>query len=143
MSRCSLDGRGVWGRMDTWICTAESLHCSPESITTLLIDCILIQNKKFKKKKDDASICHYIKFNGLYSPFVSLSSKWFQPNLWHQLKRPEEIHLDFRGARLILQSYWSSVWLMRNIYGIFSETYFPYKTLKFEKGFICCTSVSL
>ena len=33
----SLDGRGVWGRMDTCICMAESLRCSPETITTLLI----------------------------------------------------------------------------------------------------------
>ena len=32
----SLDGRGVWGRMDTCICVAESLHCSPETTTTLL-----------------------------------------------------------------------------------------------------------
>ena len=36
--RGSLDGRGVGGRMDTWIRMAESLHCSPETITTLLID---------------------------------------------------------------------------------------------------------
>ena len=33
----SLDGRGVWGRMDTCICMAESLCCSPEIVTTLLI----------------------------------------------------------------------------------------------------------
>ena len=33
----SLDGRGVWGRMDTWICVAEILRCPPETITTLLI----------------------------------------------------------------------------------------------------------
>ena len=35
----SLDGRGVWGRMDTCICVcmAESLLCSPETTTTLLI----------------------------------------------------------------------------------------------------------
>ena len=33
----SLDGRGAWGRMDTCICVTESLHCSPETITTLLI----------------------------------------------------------------------------------------------------------
>ena len=32
----SLDGRGVWGRMDTCICVAESLLCPPETITTLL-----------------------------------------------------------------------------------------------------------
>ena len=33
----SLDGRGVWGRMDTRIHMAESLCCAPETITTLLI----------------------------------------------------------------------------------------------------------
>ena len=38
------------GRMDTCICVAESLGCSPETITTLLVGCILIQNKKFKRK---------------------------------------------------------------------------------------------
>ena len=32
----SLDGRGVWGRMDTCTGMAESLCCSPESITALL-----------------------------------------------------------------------------------------------------------
>ena len=41
----SLDGRGVWGRMGTCICMAESLHCSSETTTTLLINYILIQNK--------------------------------------------------------------------------------------------------
>ena len=33
----SLDGRGVRGRMDTCVCKVESLFCSPETITTLLI----------------------------------------------------------------------------------------------------------
>ena len=33
----SLDERGILGRMDTSICMAESLHCSSETITTLLI----------------------------------------------------------------------------------------------------------
>ena len=42
---------GVWGEMDTCICMAESLRCSPETITTLLIDYTPIQNKKLKKKK--------------------------------------------------------------------------------------------
>jgi len=37
MSCGSLDGRGVWGRMDTCISFAESLHCSPEIITTLSV----------------------------------------------------------------------------------------------------------
>ena len=52
MSDGSLDGRGVWGRMDTCICTHVhftihlklSQHC-------LLISYTLIQNKKLKKKK--------------------------------------------------------------------------------------------
>ena len=33
----SLDESRVWGRVDTWICVTESLCCSPETITTLLI----------------------------------------------------------------------------------------------------------
>ena len=37
----SLDGKGVWGRMDTGMCMAESLHCSHEPITMLLIDKLL------------------------------------------------------------------------------------------------------
>ena len=38
--------------MDTCIRVAESLHCSPETITTLLISYSPIQNKKLKKKKN-------------------------------------------------------------------------------------------
>ena len=34
----SLDGKGIWERMDPCTCMAESLCCSPESITTLLIN---------------------------------------------------------------------------------------------------------
>ena len=39
--------------MDSCICTAESLHCSPETITTLLIGYTPTQNKKFKRKKGE------------------------------------------------------------------------------------------
>ena len=52
-----VDEREVWGRMDTCIYMVESVHCSPETITTLLTGCIPIQNKKLggggnaKKKK--------------------------------------------------------------------------------------------
>ena len=45
----SLERRQVWQRMDTFICMAGSLWCSPETITTLLID-TPIQNKRFKKR---------------------------------------------------------------------------------------------
>ena len=50
VSRGSLFGRGVWGggRMDTCISMAESLCCLPETITALLIDYILMENKMFK-----------------------------------------------------------------------------------------------
>ena len=34
----SLDGREVWGRVDTCICTAESLDCSPETVTALFVN---------------------------------------------------------------------------------------------------------
>ena len=32
----SLDGKEAWRRRDTYIRVAEFLHCSPETITTLL-----------------------------------------------------------------------------------------------------------
>ena len=46
----SLDGSGVWGRMGTCLCMAESLHCSREAITMLLIGYTPIQNEKLKKE---------------------------------------------------------------------------------------------
>ena len=56
----SPDGRGLWGRIDTGMCMAESLRCSPETTTTLLTDYIPIQNKKLevgrKKKKSNWDI---------------------------------------------------------------------------------------
>ena len=42
----SLDGRGVWGRMDTCMYMAESLCCSPPTIRTLFINW-LCPNKGF------------------------------------------------------------------------------------------------
>ena len=36
-------GGGGWGRMDTCVCMAESLRCSPETITTLLVGYTPIQ----------------------------------------------------------------------------------------------------
>ena len=34
----SLDGRGVWGRVDACVCTAESLRHVPETITTFFVN---------------------------------------------------------------------------------------------------------
>ena len=53
----SLDGREVWGRMNTRICMAESLLWSSETITTLLIGYTPTQNKKKKFKKLKKKIC--------------------------------------------------------------------------------------
>ena len=39
---------GEWVR----VCTAESLHCPPETITTLLIGCTPKQNKILKKERE-------------------------------------------------------------------------------------------
>ena len=52
----SLDGSGVWARMDRCMCMVESLlHCSPGAITALLISYTPVQNvfgvKKIKIKK--------------------------------------------------------------------------------------------
>ena len=46
----SLRGRGVRGRMATCLCVAESFHCSPETVTSLLIGYTPVQNKKLKKE---------------------------------------------------------------------------------------------
>ena len=50
MSCGSLDGRGVWGRMDMCICMLESHVYSPETIAILLIGYTSTQNKHFKRK---------------------------------------------------------------------------------------------
>ena len=47
----SLNGRGIWGRMDTCICIVKSLCCSAKTATTLLTGYTPIQNKKFKVTK--------------------------------------------------------------------------------------------
>ena len=46
----SMDGRGVFGRMDVCICTAESLCCPSETTTILLTGYTPIQKKKLNKK---------------------------------------------------------------------------------------------
>ena len=38
MLRGILDGRGVWGRKDTCVRVAESLHCSTETFAMLFVN---------------------------------------------------------------------------------------------------------
>ena len=42
----SLNGRGVWERMNVYICMLESLRYSSEIVATLLIGCSPVLNKK-------------------------------------------------------------------------------------------------
>ena len=55
----SLDGKGVWGRMDTWICTAESLRRSLETVPTLFIGC---------ESESRSVVSDSLRPHGLYSP---------------------------------------------------------------------------
>ena len=48
----SLDGRGVWERMNTFTHMAEPLHHEPESITTLLTVYSPVQKKTVNEKGD-------------------------------------------------------------------------------------------
>ena len=77
---CSnLDGRGLWGRIDTYICMAETLHCSPEITTTLLIGYTSIQNKMFKQTNKNISPLFWVlsplvtrqNDNGLKKPYYN------------------------------------------------------------------------
>ena len=45
---CQPGWTGIWRRMDTCVCMAESLCCYPETIITLLIGYTLIQNWRRK-----------------------------------------------------------------------------------------------
>ena len=63
----SLDGRRVWGRIDTYTCMGEFLCSSPETITTLLISYTPIQNKKFRKMLIAFVITHVIKESAIIS----------------------------------------------------------------------------
>ena len=57
----SLDGRRVWGEN----AIVESLNCSPEAITALLIGSTPIQNKKLKKNKQKCFGFYFDKVRGL------------------------------------------------------------------------------
>ena len=67
--------------MDTHICMAESLRCSPETITTLLISYNPIQNKKLKKRMSTQGLCPG---GSGYQGLVRALSAEF-PELWLQM----------------------------------------------------------
>ena len=56
--------------LDKCIWMAESLCCSPETITTLLISCTPVQNKKLKQKKQKNRLLHQLKQIQLYAIYT-------------------------------------------------------------------------
>jgi len=91
----SLDGRELWGRMDTGIRTAESLLCSPLTIKTMLIGYTLIQNKKFFKND-----------NSIYSD-KSIYFMWCCGILLHSTCRTLNVSVKQFGAK---SSYLRHLW---------------------------------
>ena len=61
---------GDWGRMDTCIYMAESLCCSPKTVTALLISYMSIQIKSFFLKKKKVIFC--------LSPCLVSEGTWYQ-----------------------------------------------------------------
>ena len=56
----SLNGRGAWRKMYTWMCMPESLHCSPETIRASFVNQLCsnteVKKKKFNLKKKERNI---------------------------------------------------------------------------------------
>ena len=73
----SLDGRGVWGRMDTCICMAESLLCPHETVTSLL-RYTTIQNKTLKKIKKKLSTSKSPKMTFGWTNRSTIKQNWRQ-----------------------------------------------------------------
>ena len=72
-----MDGRGVWGRMETCICLAESLSCSLEIIATLLIGYTLIlflKMKRFLKHECDTATLSNLCI--AYNCSLTRASRW-------------------------------------------------------------------
>ena len=67
------------GEMDTCVCMAESLHCSPETITTLLIGYTQIQNTSLREKFMTEIIQSWVTISARTSLFffcITLSLMW-------------------------------------------------------------------
>ena len=65
----SVARRGVWERMNTCICMAESLSCSSEIITTLLIGYTPIQNKKINQ----LTLYGILRYSSFFTYFSSVA----------------------------------------------------------------------
>jgi len=69
-------GPGVWGRVNTYICMAESLRCSSETIKILFVNQLYLNTKqKVKKKKKNTE------HNTLSNKLINTSSEPIIPLL--------------------------------------------------------------
>ena len=107
----SLDERGVWGRMDTCVCTPKSLDCPPETITTLLM--AILWYKKFKNNNEwKLIILLYLLF------FPPSFSNWRTYSIWFRFRW---LHLSHRR--------WGCSWGLAILYapvmGSSKDTIFP------------------
>ena len=101
----SLDGRRVWGRVDTCLCVAESPCCSPETTTALLIGYAPIQNKKFKvfKKQQQEKVTKGAMWRGGINQKVGISiynliyTKWIinKDLLYREIQSISYINLQY------------------------------------------------
>ena len=80
----SLDGRGVWGRMDTWICMTQSLRRSLETVPTLFIGC------------ESESRCRVRLFA---TPWTIQSEEFSRPECWSGAPFPSPGHLPNSGIK--------------------------------------------
>ena len=73
----SLHGKRVWRKMNTCTCMTASLHCLPETTTTLLTGYTPIQNKKFKnqnKVERESDFAYYSLIPSPIPPLFFLTS---------------------------------------------------------------------
>ena len=82
MSCGRLDGRRVCMKIDICIYMAESLHCSPETITTLLFSSTLIQNKKLNRKKKYPDKIMWITIISIFPIFCVTLDMFVTCHLW-------------------------------------------------------------
>ena len=96
----SLDGTRVWRRMDTCVCMAESLHCSPETTTTLLIGYIPIEKGlRFEKKKKNYVLEKKINCDpGNHQHLIKISVQTVKD----LSRQPSEAKWDFKWSSMVL-----------------------------------------
>ena len=116
--------------MDTCKCTAESLHCPPETTTILLTSHTPIQNKKLKKKKRRGPDGQWLlgsEFSGKGSVNMRVLIKSIQHLCWNEAFQWVFIPLSSRdslgksvseGHRVSRQNPREMMWAGRGMVGL-------------------------